>query len=290
MKQKLLILTISLILANTVFAGGPWTKPQGTYYFKLSEWWTIFDQHYTDNGQIDPNVTTGVFNTSIYLEYGLTDRFTGIVNAPLFSRNFMNNIRSATNESIIESGDAINSLGDIDLTLKYSLTRPGTRIPIALSIGLGLPTGKVAGGRQENLQTGDGEFNQFLQLDAGTGFKITKNIPGYFSTYIGFNNRTNGFSDEFRYGFELGAGVFNNKLWISSRVTAVESFKNGETAETITSTSIFANNTEFLSVGIEASYYVTSKFGISAGIASAVRGEIIAAAPSYSVGIFYDFR
>lgn len=290
MKKTLITTTLFLLLANISYGGGPWTKPQGQFYFKVSEWWTIFDKHYTDRGQTDPNVTTGVFNTSIFLEYGMTDRFTGIINAPLFSRNFMNNLRSRTTEDIIEAGDALNSLGDIDLTLKYSLTALGSKFPIALSIGVGLPTGKVGGGRQENLQTGDGEFNQFIQFDAGTGFQITEKLPAYLSTYVGLNNRTNGFSDEFRYGFEIGAGLFNSKLWLSSRVTAVESFKNGKTAETITSTSIFANNSEFMSVGIEANYYLTSRIGVSAGMATAVRGEIIAAAPSYSIGVFYDFR
>ena len=127
-----------------------------------------------------------------------------------------------------------------------------------------------------------------LQADIGTGFNIGS-ANAYISAYAGFNHRSKGFSEEFRYGLEAGIG-FNNKLWVNGRFNAVESFKNGETAATTTSTSIFANNSEFMSLGIEVNYYLTNKIGISAGVATAIRGEIIAAAPSYNVGFFIDIK
>ena len=289
MKKSLFIIAISAFFATSIYAGGPWPQAKGHGYFKLSEWWTVFDQHYTDQGLIDPNVTTGVFNTSIYAEYGFTDRLTGVVNAPFFSRNFMNNLLSQTTNELIVAGEAINTFGDVDLSLKYGLSQPGSKIPVALTVGVGLPTGTASGGSQGNLQTGDGEFNQFIQLDAGGGFNLG-NLPGYASGYVGFNNRTKDFSEEFRYGLELGLATPNRKLWLVSKLTAVESFKNGATAETITSTSLFANNTEFVSIGIEASFYIKENFGVTAGVASAFRGEVIAAAPSYTVGIFYQLN
>ena len=287
MKNISLVFIIIIVFSTFTFAGGPWPQKKGKGYFKLSEWWIVFDQHYTDQGLIDPNVTTGIFNTSLYAEYGITNRFTTILNAPLLSRNYMNNLRSATTEDIIVAGEAINRFGDVDLGFKYGLTKPGAKTPIALSLILGLPTGTPVAGELNNLQTGDGEFNQIIQIDAGRGFNIGK-TPAYISAYTGFNNRTKDFSEEFRYGVEFGFALAKSKLWVTSKLNAVESFKNGATAETVTSTSIFANNSEFSSIAFEANYYVTKKVGISAGVAGAFRGEIIAAAPSYSVGVFYD--
>ena len=289
MKNYLVLFLIS-IFSTTVFAGGPWPQAKGNGYFKLSEWWTIFDQHYTDQGLIDPNVTTGIFNTTFYGEYGLTDRLTTVANVPLLSRNYNNNLRSATTNEIIAVGDAINSIGDIDLGFKYGLTKQGSKVPVSLSVIFGLPTGKSVGGVLNNLQTGDGEFNQIIQLDAGTGLNIGDKIPAYISGYLGFNNRTQDFSEEIRYGLEFGIGLAQKKLWLNTKLNVVESLKNGAIAETVTSTSIFANNTEFTSIAFEANLYVTKKLGISASVAGAVRGEIIAAAPSYSVGVFYDLR
>ena len=284
------ILTVAIVmgLQLSVFAGGPWANGKGKAYVKLSEWWTVFDEHYTDQGRRDPNVTTGIFNTSLYVEYGLSDKFTATFNGALFSRNFMNNIRSSTTDEIIIPGEALNSIGDIDVGLKYSFNSKA-KIPVSLTVILGLPLGTSGAGDLGNLQTGDGEFNQTFQIDAGTGFQLGK-CQAYVSGYAGVNNRTQGFSEEFRYGLEFGLGLFNNKFWLSGKLNAVESFRNGDTAGSVTSTSIFANNSEFLTLGLEANYYVTDKFGISAGFASAVSGEIIAAAPSYSVGVFLDLK
>lgn len=289
MKNTFVYVILFLLISNITFAGGPWPQKKGDGYFKVSQWWTVFDQHYTDQGKLDPNVTTGVYNTSLYAEYGITSRLTGVVYFPFFSRNYMNNRVSATTGETLTKGEAINSIGDTDLALKYGLTKPGSKIPIAATLTFGLPLGKTSGGTEKNLQTGDGEFNQMLSVDAGTSFKLGK-AKGYATAYLGLNNRTNDFSDEFRYGLEFGAGLMNSKLWLIARLNAVESFKNGETAESNTSTSIFANNTEYTSFGLEIAYYVTNRVGISAGFAGAFRGEIVAASPSYSVGIFYDLK
>lgn len=288
MKNILLIIVLVITSINLSIAGGPWPQQKGKGYFKLSESWIIFDQHFTDAGLLDPNITTGIFNTNFYGEYGITDQFTGIINGPFFTRNYTNNLVSGTTGEVLVPGEAVNALGDIDLGFKYGFKLTSLEIPVSATLILGLPTGKASAGTQGNLQTGDGEFNQMLQIDAGAGFNLTPKINSYFSTYIGFNNRTNGYSEEFRYGLEAGLGFMGRKLWVIGRVGGVESFKNGETAATITSTSIFANNTEYTSFAVEAAYYVTKRVGFSASYAGAWRGEIIAAAPTYSVGVFYD--
>lgn len=287
MKKFNLLVVLMLVTTSLVFAGGPWTQKKGKGYYKLSEWWLTYNQHYTDTGEIDPNLTTGIFTTSLYAEYGFSDRLTGIVYAPLFSRNFHNNQVSGTTGEIDIKGEALNSIGDFDLTLKYGLTPSSAKIPISLSLTLGLPFGQTGQGELGILQTGDGEFNQMIQIDGGTGFKIGQ-TNAYASAYAGFNNRTNGFSEEFRYGIEFGVGLLDQKLWLISRLGGVESFKNGGFTDPLTNTGIFANNSEYTSFGIEAAYYMTKNAGVSVSFASAFRGQIIAAAPSYSIGVFYD--
>lgn len=286
-KKLLLVLAIS-ITSSVLMAGGGWPQPKGKGYIKLSEWWTISDQHYTDQGRIDPNVTTGIFNTSIYAEYGLTDRLTAQIYFPFFSRTFQNNIFSETTGDLITPGEALNGIGDTDVTLKFGLTNPGSGLAVSTSFTLGLPFGNNSGGSQGNLQLGDGEFNQMIGLDVGTGWQ-SGNTPFYANANLAFNNRTIGFSDELRYGAELGAQVFNKKLWVIGRLSAVESLKNGDTAATATGTSIFANNTEFLTLGVELAYNLGEAWGVSVGYAGAVRGEVIFASPSYSAGVFTRF-
>ena len=149
------------------------------------------DQHYTDIGLIDPNQTTGIFNTTLYAEYGFTDRITGIVNFPLFSRSFFNNQVSATTGEIITPGEAINGVGDAEVGVQYGLYSGGGWA-ISASLKFGLPFGEDAGGTAGTLQTGDGEFNQILRVDVGKSFQLGQ-LNAYANAYGGFNNRTNGF-------------------------------------------------------------------------------------------------
>lgn len=287
MKKLIFIIGFAFLFNTLAQAGGGWPQPKGGLYLKLSEWWIVSNQHYTDAGLIDPNLTSGIFNTSIYGEYGITDRLTAIAYFPFLSRAYNNNEISATTQEVLTKGEAINSIGDTDLSLKYGLTTKGL-IRTAVTLTFGLPFGNDSGGSQGNLQTGDGEFNQLIQFDASSSTKIKK-VSLYGTTTIGFNNRNKGFSDEFRYGVEVGAGLFKKKLWLIGRLTGVESFKNGTLASDSNNTSIFANNSEFTSYSVEAAVYLTKKVGVSASYASAFRGEIIFANPSYSVGVFIDF-
>lgn len=286
--KNIFSLLLFVFITSNLFAGGPWTQGKGKGYYKFSEWWLVYNQHYTDTGELDPNITSGIFNTSIYAEHGLSDRLTAIVYAPIFSRNYYNNQISSTTNDVIIRGESINTVGDFDVSLKYGLTQPGAKFPIAATVTFGLPLGTTGKGELGILQTGDGEFNQMLQIDAGTGFQLGF-TSAYVSTNVGINNRTKGFSEEFRYGLELGAGLLNQKLWLITRLAGVESFRNGGSTDPQTSTSIFANNSEYTSIGFEAAYYLTNRIGVSASIASAFRGRIIAAAPSYSIGVYYDF-
>ena len=141
-KQIYCLILLLFLSIQISIAGGPWPQPKGKGFFKLSQWWVTFDQHYTDVGRLDPNITTGVFNTSLYGEYGFTDRFSAILYAPFLSRNYMNNLVSSTTGNVLIVGEAVNSVGDFDIGFKYGLTKPDTKIPVALTLTLGLPTEK----------------------------------------------------------------------------------------------------------------------------------------------------
>lgn len=285
--KNLIALFLVVAFSSTVFAGGGWPQPKGHGYFKLFQWWIVADQHFTSTGKIDPNVTNGIFNTGVYGEYGFTDRITGIAYVPFFSRAYFNNTVSGTTGEIIEPGESINSFGDSNLGIKYGLI---VNKPIAVSATLtfGLPLGNSAGGKTGRLQTGDGEFNQLLQLDAGAGFKLGK-LNAYANIYAGVNNRSNGFSDEFHFGIETGTTFFKDKLTAIVRLYGIKSFKNGNLNEQINSTSIFANNSEHLSFSPELAYNINKKWGVSATVAGAFYGRIISANPTYSVGVFFKW-
>jgi len=283
-KNFLIFFLSFFFLSAQAFAGG-WPQPKGKAYFKLFQWWVVADQHFTDTGKLDPNVTNGIFNTGLYAEYGFTDRVTGILYTPFFSRAYFNNTVSSTTSEVIQPGEAINSFGDSDIGIKYGILI-NTPVVLSATLKLGLPLGNDAGGESRRLQTGDGEFNQLLQLDAGTGFSIGK-LNAYANAHFGFNNRSNGFSDEVHFGIEAGTNLFKEKLTVIGRLYGIQSLNNGDLTETINSTSIFANNSEHLTFSPELAYNINDKWGVSASFATALSGRIIFANPSYSVGVFF---
>lgn len=274
-----------LLPAISLRAGGGWPQPKGHGYFKLYQWWLVADQHFTDQGLIDPNITFGIFNTSFYAEYGLTDRLTVVLNAPLFSRNYFNNQVSFTTGEITMEGEALNSIGDTDIGFQFGLFS-GKGWSASTTLTLGLPLGVDGAGPGGILQTGDGEFNQYLRVDLGRGFGLG-NVDAYANVYAGFNNRTGGFSDEYRFGVEAGVTFLNKKITAIARLYGVESLKNGDLpSERSNSTSIFANNSEHLTFSPSIAYNISEKWGVSASMGKALSGEIIFANTAYSVGVF----
>ena len=280
----LLYCIVIMFFSQSLLGGGGWPQPKGHGYFKLSEWWTIANEHYTSTGLTDPNVTAGLYNTTFYGEYGLSDNFTAILNLPLFSRSVINNVVSATTNEIISEGGAISTLGDADFSLKYGLFNNGFMALSATAL-FGLPLGEDAGGQEGNLQTGDGEFNQMIKIDAGFSLANTPNLSAYGNIYGGFNQRNKGFSDEFRFGAEVGLGFANQKFWLTGKLDILESRNNEESGQ-VEGASFFASNSEFQSFTVEASYFVTEKVGIAVSAATAFSGRIIYSGKSYSIGVF----
>ncbi len=281
---KRLIITFFVILLQTpVIGGGGWPQPKGKGYFKLSQFWILTNQYFNSIGGVEPNRNQGLFFTNAYGEYGLSDRFTAIVNWPFYARAVAYEQTGAVGQITVPQ-DAINGVGDMDLSVKYGLTKEKS-IAVSASLILGLPLGESSGGVDGALQTGDGEFNQIIQLDAGKGFKVG-NIHPYANVFVALNNRTNGFSDEFRYGVELG--VEYKFIFAVVRINGVQSFKNGSRIPAITDgASLFANNAEYLAITPEIALKLSDRWGVSANIGTAAWGRLIFANKTYSVGAYF---
>lgn len=280
--KKYIISLILLLSTIGAYAGDGWLQPKKKGYFKLNQWWIISDQHFTSTGELDPNQTRATFVSSLYGEYGISDKFTGIIYFPFFTRSLSYNVQSATTGEIIQEGEAINSVGDTELTIKYGLLQKNP-VYLSLSYTLGLPFGVLEGGSDGSLQTGIGEFYHMFRLDASTSFNVGGKYP-FVSAYTAYNQRTENYSNEFRFG--LKTGVELNKWLLILQANGVISFKNIINEFGSSGTSIFGNNTEYVTIAPEVAYKINDKFGLSGSAAFAAWGRLILAAPSYSVGVF----
>ncbi|GAA5037008.1 hypothetical protein GCM10011506_32870 [Marivirga lumbricoides] len=276
--KKLGFFILMMFLVSHGYSRGPWPQKPKSAFIKLGQWWINASKFYNRNGEIIDITTTGLYTTSIYAEYGFTEKITGVVYAPVFSRAILNK-RVDTNDVLIAEGDELNSIGDIDISFKYTFLQKDALV-VSFGLTLGIPTGNPSGGNTQLLQTGDGEFNQLVSLSAGYSFYP---VPFYAILDLGVNNRTSNFSDEFRYGMELGYTL--KKFTLITRAFGVKSFFNGD-ENALNGNGLFNNNVEYLSLAPELIFQVNEQLGLSAGFGTAVSGRSILAARTYQAGVF----
>jgi protein XagA len=267
-------------MTPSVLTAQAWTKSKGAGFYKLDFTSIQASDVFDTKGNVVPFRSLGNYTTSFYGEYGITNKITATAYVPFFVRNVVNETKGRQTGNIIEPGITNNNFGDVDLALRFAL--PVKAFAMSATLTLGLPTGDAK--QTDALFTGDGEFNQMLKLAAGTGGK-----RWWSQAALGVNNRTKGFSDEFRYDFEIGYKLFNDRFLAILKINGIESFNNG--SATAASTGLFSNNVEYMGVGPEFLYYANAKktIGISARVAGAFKGQNVLAAPSMSVGVFAEF-
>ncbi|MGY5353078.1 hypothetical protein ACXGQW_11085 [Wenyingzhuangia sp. IMCC45533] len=280
---------LAFLFSAVTFAGGGWPKQKGSTYVKVSGWWIESKNFFNGNGnESKSEVDTGLFNVNIYAEYGITDKLTAIAYIPFFSRSYQNGeIDQDGIRSPERPGGDLNSFGDSEIGLKYGLYK-NSKIALAGSIILGLPLGNDGSDETLPLATGDGEFNQIARVDLGISIYNSESASLYGNIYTGYNNRTEGFSDEFRGGVELGLGLLKNKLFLVGKLDTIQSFENGAETGQGSASSIFANNTEVVNITTEVAYYLTSKIGVSGSFSNPVSGKNVFADPAYNLGVFLD--
>jgi hypothetical protein len=280
MKKLFLLLVLGCVLSSAT-AGGGWTYVKGKGFVKLSQNAILSDQLFNPDGDIIDITTIGYYATSVYAEYGLTDKLTAIAYVPFFTRNTLNKTQFRFSGMEIP-GDELNAFGDVDLSLQYGFYKSDTWVA-SVRVLFGLPTGEVSGGETGILQSGDGEFNQMLRFDVSR--PISEHA--WISVYAGLNNRTNDFSDEYRLGAEIGTKFWTNFLAIA-KVDVVQSFFNGD-ADPSQGGTIFSNNTEFISPSLEMAYEMKNEIGFFLSAAGAFAGKNILAAPNYGLGVYKKF-
>ncbi|MBC6401753.1 MAG: transporter [Ekhidna sp.] len=279
MKKIILVFLLSAF-SIVSFAGGGWNKKKGTGYFKLSQYAIIADQYFNPEGrltEVSPRIS--FYNTAFYGEYGLTDRITSELYFPFFSRSVLNSLKRRNGEVV--EGDRVSSLGDTNVSFKYGIDQEGSTV-VSVKLTLGIPLGNASGGETGTLQTGDGEFNQMISIDVGHSFYPA---PFYANASVGLNNRTKGFSEEFRYSIE--AGLTLKKFVLIGRITSVHSFFNADTSDNA-SQGVFGNNIEYMSLMPELVYKIKENCGITAAVGTAFSGKQVLANPSYELGFFFE--
>lgn len=223
--------------------------------------------------------TNAIYLTSLAAEYKLSKRASLYAVLPVFARSVVNELRYNQSGTVIP-GRASNTLGDADILFRYTVYSTKSW-QIRAQGGIGLPLGKRGDvTREDNTPTGDGEFNQLIGIDVRKSF-----THFFFAGNVFFNNRSRGYSNEIRYGFD--AGYSGNTLRITGRYRVIESLFN-DTAVT-SRNGIFSNHREAFMPGVEVLYRITPGKGIFASADFIIAGRNTLAAPVWGAGIEIKF-
>lgn len=277
MKNILFILALTSQLP--ALCGGGWTQEKENGFYMISQRMIAGSYYFNRDRIVVGSPALSAFTTNFYGEYGITNKLTASLYTPfLTALNRDGGIDSLGN---IFLADKAIGFGDIDLALKYQVWNKGVNVAVSL-IG-GINSGNFNAGQTGTLHLGDGEFNQMLKVDASKGFN-----KGVFSTlFLGFNNRTKGFSDEIHYGGELG--FVKNKFIGIVKIYGRQSLMN-EPRKDSSIPGIYSDNLEYFSISPQILYKLKGNIGLMAEAGFAVFGRNIIAAPSFSLGVYLDVK
>lgn len=278
----LLFFTLSLSLLQ-----GQWIREKGTGYYKLGGWSLLANEHFTDQGKVDPNATRGLFISSLYAQIGLSKKINIIAYVPFLVKNYQFAQVSKTNGNVYEPRQEFSSFGDTNIGFEYGLKSSGKWV-FSTTLTLGIPSGRARAGLDGSYQTGDGEFNQLIQANIGSGYRLGEQTF-YLKSYIGYNNRSQNFSDELHSYFETGSQFWEQKLLVLTRLHWIKPLYNRSLDASNANGAIFANNIESFILGGEMALNIGSKWGISAALAHPLFGKVIYRASSFSSGVFISF-
>lgn len=279
MKKFLLsaLVIFIIILNSTNLYAGAWTQKSKSGFYKLGLRYISATNYYDlegDKREI-PKLTDLLI--SLYGEYGLNNEITIILNMGILESIKINDL--TTNGTIISSGGSNSGLADSEIGLRYKLWQ-GDGSVLSTEFFLGIPVGNT--NNALGLYTGDGEFNQNINILYGMSFYP---IPLYLSVQAGYSNRTGGFSDEIKFATEIGFNLIPNIL-LALKINGVETLDNGSKS-VFGGSYLHSNNQKYIAFGPELSYSFSNSLGISVGFESAANAANVPSALAYAIGLYF---
>jgi hypothetical protein len=238
-------LFIIFIICNNIFAGA-WPQKKGSGYYKFSLRFIYAEEFYDDSGEEIPlNGTFTDLTADLYGEYGLTDYLTLTANLTGYRYISFESNPGPEYDLNSESGISEAAIGFRSFLFAIDQTLVSGGINLNIPIGQSSPDG--------GLLLSSGDFFQGFGLQIGHSFYST---PAFVNGFLIFNNRTEGFSDEFKYEVEGGYSFYTD-LTLIMRFKGKQPMYNGRD-DKIGGLGILLNDQKYISVGGELIYQFTN--------------------------------
>lgn len=250
-------------LALPARAGGAWVRDPGSFYLKLGASSISASKLYDRTGAIvDTTKYTGL-TLSVYGELGLAPGLTGVAEFPILRRQTL-------------AGRTVSGIGDAVVTLKYSVSDGDW--PVALSLGLGLPTGDTL----DFPPAGDGEIDGRFALHVSHSSESGR---AYVSASGGYNLHSRGLNDEL-IGLLEGGWRAADPLWLTAALRIQK--PAGTIIESKISGYGVGEGVEFEAFGLGATWEVVPHVGLTVGFEGGFHAKNIPAGANLLAGISYS--
>ena len=214
MKKKICF-TFFILIALNIFAQSGWTLEKGGFYGKTGIFTLKSNEYYTPEGKKTIANTFHQTTLIAYGEYGITKNVTAILNYPYYKFQGYKNFST------------VSGIGDPQMELKIAVYKKipvvsvsiGAELPFANQNNISIANSELAPGIREtnNLPTGDSDFNQWVTVAVSGSLG---NTPSWLTIWGQYNNRTKGFRDQHKIGFELGY-KWTPRFWSNMRLNGV---------------------------------------------------------------------
>lgn len=264
--KRILFLLALLALAGVPARAGSWAQGRGHFYAKLYTSYLTADQLAVASGEKVSIPDYQRHEAGLYLEYGLTDRWTLLVDAPLY--------RNAELEGIGES----TGVGDLRLGVQRQLGRHGAWV-FAGRLVVQTPTGddEAGGGFLPN---GSGVWEAEAWLSAGRSWAGGR-WYGFFE--LGPQVRGGGFADGIVHRTQVGLHATRHLL-LAFNAWGVEPFEQRGPGDLSAVTGL-VDGVRYLAYGPSASYELPGGWGVQLDFDDADRIRNFASGPTVRLGI-----
>ncbi len=302
MKRFLTLIFLSLMIVQSAHAGGPWPRAKNSGYAQLGFTYVGYSRFFNHEGKVtELRRPVTDFTTQLYLDYGLTDKLTLTANLPFKYVSSADRISSADSSYFQDTVQAGNLFGlsNVMLGLKYNIIQKR----ILFSAGLNVEANVAKYDSLTTLRTGPSAWVFHPYVSVGTTF-----VQGKLYTLLdaGYRIRLNNYSHEADFNFELGYS-WNHKTYFILNVAGRFSMQNGSYDNNVTPgvdpsdstsvslhpngrdlhTSLYPNNQQYLGYGLKFIQKI-KKVHINAAVYFGM-GRMVAAAPSYNLGVAYEW-
>jgi hypothetical protein len=277
--KKLIRLFLLLLITQTSFAQGPWTREKGSAYIQIGETSLQYDKIKVDGEELDLTSNVSDLTTQFYAEYGITNKLEAQLIVPF---RFVS--RTGKNKANYYSGfgsfvdGSLSGIGNVSLGLKYKLFDSDW---------------KISGGVLYSAKTALGDGAKGLS----TGFNANTILPyisvgsssgkWYYFGNLGYGYVDNLYSDFIKFGAEVGYNIIQKghlMLVLDNRIIVS---KENPLFIDIFRFSSYYDRQSYSAVGLKFNYeFKKDKFGANFAAIGAFALDNAPVAPTLNFGVY----